>query len=263
MAKKTSPSPYKPPTPERLERARALAKRVLVFTQDDKGKTGPQLVHETDPEFKTLKEPLCPVYPGVEINERPLGSVIGLIPPEELAAVFGSYEAAIAAGQSMRHGTTILYGLQISASRYGCVGLAELLVSTAATIRILFQYNSWLIRLVPTERLDAAAMKLTEHWRPGRDVLVWMILESHDHWSEQLSRRILDAIVNAGSEPRHLFFTWGGNGVADNIHPAVIAEALVTLKPWAPRQANAKRWMRKLKARQKELREQPGSAAQG
>jgi hypothetical protein len=253
VAKKIYPSPYSPPSPEQLERARSIAVRALVFTLDPSGKTGPQLIHETDPEFKKLREPLCPVYPGVELAERPLGSLIGLLPPGDLATAFGSLERAVSEGQSMRHGGTILYGLQISASRYGSSELAELLVRNAAVVRILFQYNSWMVRLVPVDRLDAVLMSLTENWRPGRDVVIWSILESHDQWSPQLSRRILDAILNAGSEPRHLFFTWGGNGVADNIHPSVIPEALVTLKPWTAKQANAKRWMRKLKTRQKSL----------
>ena len=116
-------------------------------------------------------------------------------------------------------------------------------------MRVFFQYSSWMVRTVPSERLDAALLKLTDPWNPGRHLLVWMILQSHDQWSEVLSRRVLDGIINAGSEQRHLIFTRGGSGVGDNIHPAVISEALVTLKPWTPAHANAKRWMNKLKAR--------------
>lgn len=255
MAKKPITPPYPPPTPKEEPLVAKLAKRALV-PFDGVTHTEPQLLHEIDPELKPLWKHRLPKMPGVETNEMGVGGVISLLSPAQIDNYFGSQREAVEAGFTLNRGGMILNALMVETIRFGNAELAELLVGAMPRMRIFFQYSRWCVGLVPAARLDELLLGFTEKWNPGCDVLTWMILEGHKAWSPALSRRVLDGIVNAGPTPRHLIFTWGGNGVAENIDPSVIPEALVTLKPWAAGekgQPNAKRWTQKLKARRKAL----------
>ncbi|MFT3685935.1 MAG: hypothetical protein QM783_13610 [Phycisphaerales bacterium] len=251
MAKKPA-NPYPRPTPAQEPLVAKLAERAL-GPGPLKPDATPSLIDEADPDFKPLRRELFPVLPGVELKERALGTVISMLSPEQIARVFGSQKQAVETGFTMQRSGTVLNALQIEACRFENAELAEAVVAAMPRMRIFFQYSRWCVSLIPAQRLDQMLMTFTEKWNPGKDVLTWMLLEDHTAWSPELSRRILDGIINAGTQPRHLIFTWGGNGVANNLHPTVIEEALVTLKPWAKTQANAKRWSTKLKARRKSL----------
>lgn len=255
MAKKPPTPPYPPPTPKEEAIVAKLAERTLV-PFDGVKHAEPQLIPEADKEWKPLYKHRLGLTPGVQVNEMEVGGVISLLSPAQVNHYFGSHSGALEAGFTLSRGGMILNAMQVEAIRFGNAEMAELLVAAMPRMKIFFQYSDWCVGLVPAARLDELLMGFTQEWNAERDMLTWFILEGHKSWSPELSRRILDGIVNAGPTPRHRFFTWGGPGLALNIHPSVIDEAIVTLKPWAAGengQPNAKRWTKKLKERKKAL----------
>ncbi len=209
------------------------------------------LIKVDAPEFVALKTKPHPLLLGLEPSTMALAAVISLATPSQIAAKFGSLEAALDAGNRLQHGAALLYGLQTSAIRYRDGVAGEALVRFSRSMSINFQFMHWLLEIIEPSRLDEILLELTGSWTNPKDAMTWVLLEHHTSWSERLSAVVIAAVKAHGAEPRTAVWTFRGNGFAENIHPSLIAEAVEALKPFAETQANAKRWTTKLKKRLK------------
>lgn len=236
---------------DRLTHVRALADVHLFAKPDAFGVVNYPLIRPDDPAYVGLKAPRQPQLLGLDPQTVPLSTIIGLLPSNEIAERFGSYDEAVRQGIVVRNGAVLLYGLQTAAIRDHDTRAAEALIRAAHSMTFLFQYDPRLIGLLEPARADAILMDLTGKWNPQRALLVWALLEDHRDWSESLSERILDSIADSGTSSRNGVWTWRGNGVAENLHPTSIDRAIEVLNPFAKSEANAKRWVSKLRKRSK------------
>lgn len=232
-----------------LEQVRALLEGRLEAKPDQFGVLRFPLIAATDPAYQAMKVRHHPLILGLEPDTLPLATAISLLPAGEIAERFGSYEAAVRAGIEAKNGAVLLYGLQTAAIRDRDAGAALALTRAANEMKIFFQYLPGLVGLIPAEVADAALMELTAEWNPNRALLVWGLLEDHKPWSPELSGRVLASVSDSGTAAKNGFWSWRGNGVADNLHVSLVPQAIEVLKPLAKTEPNAKRWLTRLKRR--------------
>jgi hypothetical protein len=247
---KTYPCPYRPATEAQAALLPPLLDRLLTPGKSPFDVPQLPLINETAPEFVALKTERHPLLLGLDPSTIALAAVIGLATPAQIVAKFGSLDAALGAGNRLQHGAALLYGMQTSAMRYRDAAAAEALVRFAPKMSINFQFDHWMLEVIEPVRLDTVLLDLTKAWANPKDAMTWVLLEHHKAWSEQLSANVIAAVKAHGTEPRTAVWYCRGNGFAENMHPSLIAEAIETLKPFANMQANAKRWITKLKKRQ-------------
>ena len=247
------PNPYSPPTPEHWARIEPVARRLLQPITDAMGRKGLALIAEESREFKALKIKRHPQILGLDHTNTPLAAVISYAPPDLIAEPYGSFADTIAAGQALHNGAALLYGLQTSIDRYRHAEAAAALIAAEPTMKFLFQYDQWLVQAVGNERMDRLMLESVASMNPKYGMLVWLLLEHHDPWSQALSAKVIEIVASTGAESRARWLHFGGNGFAENLHPSLIPQAIEALKPWAKDQPNAKRWTKKLRARAKSL----------
>ena len=245
------PNPYEPATDAQAALLAPLIDRHLTPGTSPFGVPELPLIKAEAPEFIALKIEPHPQLLGLDPSTTALAAVIGLATPAQIVAKFGSLEAALDACNRLQHGAALLYGLQTSATRYREAAAAEALVRFSPRMSINFQFMHWVLEFIEPSRLDMILLELTNAWANPKDAITWVLLESHKAWSEQLSASVIAAVRAHSAESRAALWSCRGNGFAENMHPSLIADAIEALKPHAKAQANAKRWMTKLKKRLK------------
>ncbi len=248
---KTYPCPYLPATEAQAALLPPLIDRLLTPGKSPFDVPQLPLIKADAPEFVALKTERHPLLFGLDPSTMSLAAVIGLATPAQIVAKFGSLEAALDAGNRLQHGAALLYGMQTSAMRYRDSAAAEALVRFSPKMSINFQFVHWMLEVIEPARLDAILLDLTTAWVNPKDAMTWVLLESHKAWSERLSANVIATVQTHGDESRTAVWSYRGNGFAENMHPSLIADAIEVLKPYAKTQANAKRWMTKLKKRLK------------
>jgi hypothetical protein len=248
---KSPPPPFGPATDAQAALIAPLIDRVLTPVKGPFDVPGLPLIKAEAPEFIALKVEPHMLLLGLDPSTMSLAAVIGLATPAQIVAKFGSLDAALDAGNRLQHGAALLYGMQTSAIRYRDAAAAEALMRFSPRVSINFQFLHWLLEVIEPARLDAILLDLTSAWANPKDAMTWVLLEHHKAWSPALSERVLKAVRAHGTEPRTAVWTYRGNGLAENLHPSLLAEAIEALKPHAKEQANAKRWITKLKKRTK------------
>lgn len=251
---KSYPPPYQPATDAQAALLPPLLDRLLTPGKSPFGVPELPLIKADAPEFVALKTEPHPQLFGLDPSTTPLAAVIGLATSAQIAAKFGSLEAALDAGNRLQHGAALLYGVQTSAIRYRDAVAAEALVRFSPKISINFQFMHWMLEVIEPSRLDPILLELTTAWTNPKDAMTWVLLESHKAWSERLSASVIAAVKAHGAESRTAVWSYRGNCFAENMHPSLIADAIEALKPYAKTQANAKRWTTKLKKRLKPVR---------
>lgn len=246
---KSSPPPYQPATDAQAALLPPLLDSLLTPGKSPFDVPQLPLIKPDAPEFIALKTKPHPLVLGLDPSTTALAAVIGLATPAQIAAKFGSLDAALDAGNRLQHGAALLYGLQTSGVRYRDAAAAEALVRFSPKMSMSFQLSPWLLDVIEPPRLDAILLELTTAWANPKDAMTWVLLESHQAWSEPLTRSVIAAVHAHGTEPRTAVWSYHGNGFAENMYPSLIAEAIEVLKPYAKTQANAKRWTTKLKKR--------------
>lgn len=266
---KVYPNPNVPPSETQAKLIAGLVDRMLTPVKDESGREGMPLLAEDSPEFKALKIKLHPQILGLHPKTTAAAAVVSMMEPRVIAARFGGYPEAVRAGQTLREGAILLYGMQTSVGRFvgvegsGSAALAEAMVAGLDGYKIFFQFDQWLVRAMPPERMDAVMLRLTERWHGGKDLVTWLLLEHHATWSPALSKRVLETVRKYGADAQYSIWSWGGNGFSDHMHPSCLAEAMEVLKPLTKDKGNAKRWMGKLRARAKEVASGAGGGAAG
>lgn len=245
------PPPYQPATAAQAALLPPLIDRLLTPGKSPFDVPELPLIKADSPEFLALKIKPHPGVLGLDLATMPLAAVISLATPAQIIAKFGSIDAALDAGNRLQHGAALLYGLETSAIRYRDAAAAEAIVRFSPKMSINFQFSHWILEVIEPARLDAILLELTTAWKNPKDAMTWVLLEHHKAWSEQLSRTVIATVRTHGGESRTAVWAYRGNGFAENMHPSLIAEAIEALKPYAKTQANAKRWMTKLKKRLK------------
>ena len=245
------PNPYEPATDAQAALLAPLIDRHLTPGTSPFGVPELPLIKAEAPEFIALKIEPHPQLLGLDPSTTALAAVIGLATPAQIAAKFGSLEAALDAGNRLQHGAALLYGMQTSAMRYRDSAAAEAFVRFSPKMSINFQFVHRVLEVIEPARLDAILLDLTTAWVNPKDAMTWVLLESHKAWSQRLSANVIATVQTHGAESRTAVWSYRGNGFAENMHPSLIADAIEALKPHAKAQANAKRWMTKLKKRLK------------
>jgi hypothetical protein len=248
---KSYPPPYHPATDAQVALLPPLIDRLLTPGKSPFDVPQLPLIKADAPEFIALKTKPHALVLGLDPSTIALAAVISLATPAQIAAKFGSIDAALDAGNRLQHGAALLYGLQTSAIRYRDTVAAEALVRFSPKMSMNFQFMQGMIEIIEPARLDVVLLELTTAWMNPRDAMIWVLLEHHKAWSAQLSTVVIAAVRAHGAEPRTAVWTYGGNGFAENVHTSLLAEAVEALKPHANTQANAKRWITKLKRRLK------------
>lgn len=243
------PSPFAPPTAAQQAAADALAPRLLGTAPGLSGGPSLRLLAAESAEFKALGVPPLPPLAGLEPSEGALAAAIGLLAPGRIAEAFGGVDGAVSAGQALGRGAALLYGLQASAVRHGDAEAARALIRGEAGMGFVFIYLAPLAAVAGAEWLDAFLLARTAAWQPRRELLVWQLLELHEPWSEPLSRRMVECVAAEGSTVSAGWISWHGNAFADRLHADCIARAIEVLRPLAPTQRDAKRWLTRLRKR--------------
>lgn len=242
-------SRFPPTTPAQAALLPALLDRLLVEEASPFGV--PQLppIKADAPEFMSLKVKPHAQLLGLDPTTTPLAAVIGLASPADVAARFKSLDAALEAGSRLQHGAALLYGLQTGAIRWRHADCAEALVRFAPNFKVNFQFDAALFGVLEPSRLDRVLVDTLTAWDRWTDAMVWSLLESHAHWSVELSQIVIHAVRTHGTDARTAVWTWRGNGYADNMHLSLLNDAVEAIRPFQSTQPNAKRWLVKLKKR--------------
>lgn len=240
---------HPPTTAEQAALIPALIDRLLTPAKSAFDVPQLPLIRSDALEFVALKTKPHVQLLGLDPGTTPLAMVISLATPAQTVAKFGSIDAALEAGNRLQHGAALLYGLQTSAMRHGDSSVAEAMVRFAPQMRINFQFERPLLDLIEPARFDAILLEMVTNCVKPKDAMVWVLLEGHTSWSERLSEAVIAAVRAHGAEPTTAVWIYRGNGFAENMHPTRVSEAIDSLRPFVKTQANAKRWITKLKKR--------------